>query len=78
MEMIEGISAFQLVGPYRNMTPVDAESLSHILISLSQIALDFPRIKEIDMNPVITVEGQPKVADALIIKQEECHGYQKN
>jgi acyl-CoA synthetase (NDP forming) len=78
LEMIDGISARELVGAYRNMTSVDRESLSNILISLSQIAFDFTQIKEIDLNPIIIVEGQPKVADALIIKKDEDHGYQKN
>ncbi len=67
LEMIEGLSSRVLVGPYRNMKPADREAIADILVQLGQIALDFPRIKEIDLNPIIIAEGQPKVADALII-----------
>ena len=67
MEMIDAISAKAIIGPYRNMKPVDKETLAHILVSLSQIALDFPDIQEIDLNPIIVEQGSPKVADALII-----------
>lgn len=67
MEMIDGISARAIMGPYRNMVPVDRDCLARILVSLSHIALDFPQIKEIDLNPIIIEQGKPKVADALII-----------
>jgi acyl-CoA synthetase (NDP forming) len=67
LEMIENISARALIGAYRNMPPVDKDSLAKILISLSQIALDFPCIKEIDLNPILVQQGRPTVADALII-----------
>lgn len=68
-EMIETISARALIGPYRNMQPVDRDSVAGILIALSQIALDFPGIKEIDLNPIIVQQGKPTVADALIITE---------
>jgi len=66
-EMIDSISAKEIIGPYRNMKPVNRDSLAHILIALSQIALDFPDIQEIDLNPIIIDTGRPVVADALII-----------
>ncbi|MBT8489588.1 MAG: acetate--CoA ligase family protein [Deltaproteobacteria bacterium] len=69
LEMIDTISARAIIGTYRNMAPVDRESLARILMSLSQFALDFPQIKEIDLNPIIIEEGKPKVADALIITE---------
>lgn len=69
LEMIDTISARAIIGTYRNMAPVNRESLARILISLSQFALDFPQIKEIDLNPIIIEEGKPKVADALIITE---------
>jgi len=69
MEMIENISARALIGSYRNMQPVEKDTVAAILIALSQIALDFPGIKEIDLNPIIVQQGKPTVADALIITE---------
>ncbi|MBN1636348.1 MAG: acetate--CoA ligase family protein [Deltaproteobacteria bacterium] len=66
-EMILSLSSSKLIGPYRGMPPVDMEALSSILMNLSQLAIHFPRIKEIDLNPIIVVNGKPKVADALFI-----------
>jgi len=49
------------------MRPVDAGALTSLLVAIGQLALHFPEIKEIDLNPIIVVDGQPKVADALFI-----------
>lgn len=69
LEMIDSINARALLGPYRNMEEVDREALAGILIRLGDMALDFPGIKEIDLNPIIIVDGSPKVADALMVIQ---------
>jgi hypothetical protein len=37
-------------------------------VALGQLALHFPEIGEIDLNPIIIVEGKPKVVDALFVK----------
>ena len=66
-EMIGSIRAKALLGPYRNMEKVDREALADLLVRLGDIALDFPAIKEIDLNPIIITGGAPKVADALMI-----------
>ena len=69
LEMIDDLSAKAIVGPYRNMKPVDKDVLARILVALSQIALDFPEIQEIDLNPIIVAMGRPVVADALMIRR---------
>ncbi len=66
-EMIDSLRARPLLGHYRNMEEVDMDTLENILVRLGDIALDFPGIKEIDLNPVIIVSGVPKVADSLMI-----------
>ena len=35
----------------------------------ADMALDFPQIMEIDLNPIIITDGMPKVADALFVRQ---------
>ena len=67
VSMMESLSSSVLLGPYRGMKPVDAGALTSLLVALGQLALHFPGIKEIDLNPIIVVDGQPKVADALFV-----------
>jgi acetyltransferase len=51
---------------------VDKDKISDILINLGRLAIDFPGIKEVDINPLIIDEsGNPKAADALVIKEKE-------
>jgi acetyltransferase len=69
LSMIESPSFSKILGNFRGMTAVDKEALSSILIQLGHLALHFPQIKEIDLNPVIIgKDGLPKVVDALIIR----------
>lgn len=67
--MMEAITARALLGAYRGMPAVDAEAMADLLIALGHLALHFPEIAEIDLNPIIVVDGAPKVADALIVKR---------
>lgn len=69
LEMMESLSSHVLLGSYRRMTPVDKDALASILVSLGHVAIHFPQIKEIDLNPIIIVNGQPKVADALFVME---------
>jgi acetyltransferase len=70
-EMIGSLNARALLGAYRSMEEVDLKALADILVRLGDLALDFPGIKEIDLNPIIIVNGKPVVADALMISREE-------
>ncbi len=36
-------------------------------MAISDISLHFPMIREIDLNPVMVMNGKPKVADALMV-----------
>ncbi len=66
--MMETISSRALLGPYRGMKPVDKDAVAAILVALGCLALDFPQIREIDLNPIIITDGMPRVADALFIQ----------
>jgi len=66
-EMMASLRSRDLLGACRGMDPVDRESLASILVSLGRLALDFPIISEMDLNPIIIAEGKPWVADALFI-----------
>jgi len=43
----------------RGRPPADLDALSRTLTALSQLMLDFPPIRELDLNPVLVFPGQP-------------------
>ncbi|MFP4305934.1 MAG: GNAT family N-acetyltransferase [Desulfococcaceae bacterium] len=48
----------------------DPEDLEEILVCLSNLVIDFPEIKELDINPVAVVDGKPVALDARIVVEE--------
>jgi hypothetical protein len=65
--MLHEIKAFKILGPYRNMPAADIDELACMLMHLGTIGLEEPRIKEIDVNPVILSGSRPVAVDALIV-----------
>ncbi len=68
LEMIDSIKSSKILDAFRGTPPVDREALADVLVKVSYIALNFPQIKEMDLNPIVTVNGKPMVLDALIVK----------
>ncbi|MCX5872837.1 MAG: acetate--CoA ligase family protein [Deltaproteobacteria bacterium] len=66
-EMIHEIKSNKLLGSFRGMPPVDVNSLQEILINLGRLGLEYERIQEIDVNPLIIRESMPVAVDALIV-----------
>ena len=64
--MMEDTRIFKLLQGFRNRPPADMEALEILLINISQLMTDFPRIAELDMNPVIVKDGFPMAVDARI------------
>ncbi len=67
LDMIGSLRSRALLGPFRGMEEADRDALADLLVRLGTMALDFPSIREVDLNPVIIVRGRPVVADALMI-----------
>lgn len=51
-EMIESLRGVQILKGARGGKPADLEALVEALLRLSQLMLDFPEIKELDINPL--------------------------
>jgi acyl-CoA synthetase (NDP forming) len=49
----------RLLAGIRGRPAADLEALGRALISLSQLLVQFPRIEEVDLNPVLVFPGQP-------------------
>ena len=72
MEMIKGIRSYRLLEGVRGEAPSDLQALAECLMRLSQLVTQHPKIKELDINPLIVYpRGKGVVvADARIILSE--------
>ena len=61
------IRAKGILGPFRGLPAVDPAALSAVIGAISKIALDFPEIAEIDVNPLLIEGDRPVAADALVV-----------
>jgi acetyltransferase len=71
-EMIKAIRSYKLLEGVRGEAPSDVDAVSDCLLRLSQLVTDHPRIKELDINPLMVYaagEGA-MVADARLILTE--------
>jgi acetyl-CoA synthetase (ADP-forming) len=66
-EMITQLKAFPLLNGYRNTLPADLDALAAILCSVSNIIMENPEIKELDLNPIMAYPKGAKTVDARII-----------
>ena len=70
-ELPDLIKAKRLLGAFRGYPPVDRAALATVIEALGRMAVENPRIAEIDVNPLLIEGGRPVAADALIILGEE-------
>src|SRR4051812_13053326 len=65
-DMIDDLATQSLLGPFRGEPAVDREALVSILQGLSAAAVADDRIRSVDLNPLIVVDGRPIAVDALV------------
>ena len=68
-DMIEEIKGYALLKGYRGPT-ADVPALRDLLVKLSDLVMENPEIKEMDLNPVFIYSQGYKVVDARIILGE--------
>ena len=68
-EMVSELKGKDLFRGYRGSKPVNMEALAEWLIRLGWLATKFEKIQEIDVNPLLIVEGEPVAVDATTIFQ---------
>ena len=70
--MIRSIKGYKILQGYRGKPAVDLAALERLLVCLSDLMMNHPQIKEIDINPLLAhAEGQgATVADCRIILEE--------
>jgi acyl-CoA synthetase (NDP forming) len=69
MHMLEQTKAFKILQGTRGRNPRDMDSIVDALLRLGQLAVDFPEIEELDINPLFVLdEGKGSViGDARMI-----------
>jgi acetyltransferase len=69
--MMEETKVYQLLKGYRNVPPANIKLLEEILVRFSQMLVDFPQLKEVDINPLFINEKEAVVLDARIVIDRE-------
>jgi acyl-CoA synthetase (NDP forming) len=66
-EMISEIKGYKILKGIREEEPKDIEAIKDLLLKISQLTLENPEIKEIDLNPVFVFNQGLQVVDARMI-----------
>lgn len=72
--LIEGTKIYQLLKGYRGMKGVDINAIQFLLYKFAYLVMDFPEIKEIDINPFAVDEKGGVVLDAKVVLDESVLG----
>jgi acetyltransferase len=70
IEMVSDLKGKALLKGYRGLKPVNMETLADWLMKLGWLVMTFEKIQEIDVNPLLIVDGEPVAVDATIILQQ--------
>ena len=69
--MMEETKVYRLLKGWRNAPTVDLKKLDETVLMFSQLLVDFPQIKEIDINPLLINEKEATILDARIVVDKE-------
>ena len=69
--MLEETKVYQLLRGYRNQPAANLELLDRTILRISQLLIDFPQIREIDMNPVLIGPSDLTVLDSRVVIDAE-------
>jgi len=69
--IMEETKVYQLLKGYRNILPANIKLLEEIMTRFSQMLVDFPQIKEVDINPLLIDEENAFALDARVIIDKE-------
>ncbi len=69
--IIENTKVYKLMKGFRGMPGVDIESVQYLLCKFANLLVDFPEIKELDINPFGVDEKGGVVLDAKVVVDPE-------
>jgi acetyltransferase len=65
--LMEETKVYELLKGYRNVPPANLKLLEEIMVRFSQMLVDFPQLKEVDINPLFINEKEAFAFDARIV-----------
>jgi acetyltransferase len=65
--IMEETKVYQLLKGYRNVPPANLKLLEEIMVLFSQLLVDFPQLKEVDINPLFINGEEACAIDARIV-----------
>ncbi|MDD5014686.1 MAG: acetate--CoA ligase family protein [Atribacterota bacterium] len=65
-EMLTEIQGIKMLQDYRGQARCDINAIIDIILEISRLALDYPVIKGIDLNPILVYEKGTMVVDAKV------------
>ena len=66
-DMIEGIRGKALLAGVRGQRAVDRNALEDVVRRIARLAVDFPEIAELDVNPLLAFENRVLAVDARVV-----------
>lgn len=69
--MMEETKVYQLLKGFRNMPPANLKLLEETMVRFSQMLVDFPQLKEVDINPLFIDEKEAFALDARVVIDKE-------
>ncbi|UCH70868.1 MAG: GNAT family N-acetyltransferase, partial [Candidatus Bathyarchaeota archaeon] len=70
--IMEETKVYQLLKGYRNVPPANYKLLEETMVRFSQMLVDFPQLKEVDINPLFIDGTEAFALDARIVIDKEC------
>jgi acetyltransferase len=64
--MLDRTAAGKVLAGYRGKSPADREPVVQAILALAQIALDWPQVAEIEINPLIVRQRGAVAVDARV------------
>jgi len=76
--MMEETKVYQLLKGFRNSPSVDLKRLEEVMLLFSQLLIDYPQIREIDINPLLINDKEATILDARIMidKEKVCKKFE--
>jgi acyl-CoA synthetase (NDP forming) len=65
--MVEELAVYKLLEGFRGKPGLDIEAVVDCVMRLSEVALNYPQIRELDLNPVFVRENGALVGDVRIL-----------
>jgi acetyltransferase len=70
--LMEETEVYKMLQGYRGKHPADLRQLEKIIVSFSNLIIDFPEIMEMDIHPIAVTHGKAYALNARIALDRQC------